>query len=218
MDASFNKGATMIALKAIPALSGRSFAPGDVVPWRNLAVSERRVAQMVGANMIGELSQETWDFALRRRLEADGPARGITPAGLEALGIVDAPEEAAPKPAPAKAKKPEAEVAYTETLVHRGYALRGKKQGIVVAYDVFNAAQERLNPGGLLRGMNKVNQFIDTLEAEAARVAAAKAPQPGTPAGEGPAVEGSAAEELQTPADLADENYGEDSKSGAAET
>lgn len=188
MDASFNKGATMIALKAIPALSGRSFAPGDVVPWRKLAIAERRVAQMVGAKMIGELSQETFDFAMKRRTPEHGPhVQGFTPAGLEALGVKAG---TVPKAKTEKAPKQEAEVAYTESKVHRGYALRGKSQGIATGWDVFNAEQERLNPGGMLRGMKKVDSFIDTLEAEAARLAQKEGPASETAPEDAAKVEG----------------------------
>jgi hypothetical protein len=170
----FNKGATMIALRPIAALAGRSFEPGDVVPWRQMALAERRVHQLLDNRWIGELSQESLDFAMKRRGgDAHLIPRGLTAAGLEALGITVNGEIVA---APAAAPKKDAEIRYDQTTVHRGYALRSKQQGVVTAYDVFNAAQERLNPGGMLRGMKKVDGFIDSLEAEAARLKAKEAP------------------------------------------
>lgn len=176
MNVLFNKGATMIALRPIPALAGRSFEPGDVVPWRRMALPERRVHQMLDNRWIGELSQETLDFAMKRR---DGDAhlipRGLTAAGLEALGIT-VNGELAPSDDDEDASPKDAEVRYDGAVVHRGYALRSKQQGVVTAYDVFNAAQERVNPGGMLRGMKKVDSFIDSLEAEAARLQAKEAP------------------------------------------
>ncbi len=176
MSASFNKGATLIALRPQPALAGRSFSPGDVVPWRNMARAERLVGQMIEQSKLGELTQETFDFAMKQRPPGDIP-RGLTAAGLEALGIKVAVAEQPAEPVPEK--KPEATVSYDGPPVeHRGYLISGRKRGIGIDYDVFHVdtGAERINPGGMLKGMKNVDKFIDQLETEKARLDKADAP------------------------------------------
>jgi hypothetical protein len=169
MNASFNKGATLIALRPLPSVAGRSFSPGDVFAWRVLAVSERRVAQMIEQGKVGELSQQTYDFAMKQKESADdGVPRGFTRDGLAHIGI----KLKGDKP---KAAKPAADlkVDYDATETHRGYTLGRKKVGATQGYDVFDAEGARLNAGGLIRGLKAVDRFIDTLETEAAKNAAA---------------------------------------------
>lgn len=165
--ATFNKGATIIAVRPISALGGRRYEPGDVVPWRHLALGERRVGQMINQRLLGELSQENFDFALRQRTDGSLP-KGLTEAGLEAIGIGFAPPEDTP---PAPEAKPEPSLNYSSRQEHRGYTLGAVKRGATTGYDIFNADGQRLNPGGPLNGMKQVDKFISSLEDEAARLA-----------------------------------------------
>lgn len=167
MNASFNKGATLIALRPLPAVAGRSFSPGDIFPWRRLAIAERRVVLLIDQGKLGELSQQTYDFAMKQReASPDGVPRGFTADGLKAMGITLKGEKAE-KP---KAEKPkEVDPGYQGFEDHRGYRLGKKKRGQTWTYDVLTAEGARLNEGGMLRGMKQVDNFIDLLEAEAAK-------------------------------------------------
>lgn len=170
--ATFNKGATLIALRPIPALGGRAFEPGDVVKWRHLALGERRVGQMIDQHLLGELSQETLDFAVKQRPDGSLP-RGLTEPGLEAMGIsLKAPP--APKPPP----KPELEVKYDGEESYKGFTLRRQKRGAIPYFDIFDADGARVNPGGMLKGKKAAQPFVDNLLAEKARLEAAAGPKP----------------------------------------
>lgn len=165
-DPLFDKGATMIALRPLPSVGGRAFAPGDAFPWRQLALSERRVRQMVDQRKVGTLTQETLDFAMRQRPLQDVP-RGFTADGLKAMGLE--------LPKRSKKARPDDPGTVVGTLegatVHRErYQLVSTKVGNFTRYDVFNLAGERLNPGGTLNGLKQVDKFIDNLEAEQARL------------------------------------------------
>jgi hypothetical protein len=165
MNASFDKGATLIALRPFDA-AGRSFSPGDEFPWRRLAIAERRVAQMIDLKRVGVLSQETYEFALAQREPGDTVPKGFTRDGLEALNLTVPPPEAA-KPAKPEKAGPE----YDSTEI-RGALIIGKKMaGIMPTYDVLNVEGGRLNTARL-RGKKSLDKFLDQLAAMQATIAA----------------------------------------------
>lgn len=162
---TFNSAATLIALRALPALAGRSFSPGDAVPWRDLEVKERTVGQLIQMRKLGELTQDNFNFALKQRRDGALP-QGFTADGLAALGIT-IPEAAAAAP-----REDEVTLTYDSEEVRQGYTVKGLKVSRAMRYDVFDAAGGRLNPGGPLTSLKTVDKFIAQLEAEKARIAA----------------------------------------------
>jgi hypothetical protein len=217
----FNTGAQMIALKPIASVSGRSFGPGDAFPWRQLALGERRARQMYEARMIGELTQENLAACLRALPEGRVP-RGFTVDGLKAMGLE------LPKGAPAS---PAAGLPAGATP-HRGRFLVETRKGNFRHYDVYDAQGGRLNPGGQINGLKRVDLFLDGLDATAAAVEQAKqVPPPPAPveetagedvaegqtSGEG-GTEGETADDVSSDADYGDElTPGADSGASTAE-
>jgi hypothetical protein len=179
-DASFNKGATVIALRALPALGGRSFQPGDVVPWRQMALAERLVRLMHEQRTLGSLSPENYAFAMRQRSDGVVVARGHTADGLASLGIdvgalkADAPakkaEPGVPEVREGEWTPPAGSERYGEV-----YWLVPQLRGKFTFYDV-NAVTDgaRLNPGGLFRGRTAAVAWCDQQLADKARIDAEK--------------------------------------------
>lgn len=164
-DATFDKGATMIALRPISSVGGRSFEPGDLFPWRQLALGERRVRQMVDQRKIGELTAETFAFAMKQRPAGARP-KGFTPDGLKALGF-DLPAA----PAEGVGLKLDAFPDNAEPYLNQ-FVLVPYKAGVSVRYDVFDPEGGRLNPGGRLHGRKQAEAFCDKLLADRERIAA----------------------------------------------
>lgn len=153
-------GVTVIARRLNEKVGGRLYAPGDLVPTDG--IPPRRIHQMIGGRHLSILTSENYLAAVRSRTDGVMVAAGFTRAGLITAGLATAEDldGAAVKPR-ADPVKP----AYADLTDHRGYKLHGVKKGIGTFYDVFTAQGDRVNAGGMLKGMKQVNAMLDTLNA-----------------------------------------------------
>lgn len=170
MDATFDKGATMIVMKPGLRIAGRTFEAGDSFPWRQMALAERKVRQLIEQRWLGELTKKNMEGALKHRPEGSMP-RGFTRDGLVALGLIDF--EQIPEKSGEEHK--------TDTLaegdgeIYRDdFRIVKTKNRNFTMFDVYDLEGHRLNPGGRLNGQKKLDAFIDKFIAEREKIAGAE--------------------------------------------